>query len=173
MIPYNPIAGGLLSGKHRREAGPMPSTRFTHPTAGARYRDRYWHERELETVEALRPLAAEAGMSDGADWLSAWVLGESRHHGANRRREPPEQLDDALAAVDKGSRRGAQGASRRADARVPLGRRHPLIRRPSWRRVAILDDYQNVARRMADWASLPAGTEVVVFPDHLARSRRA
>jgi len=34
-------------------------------------------------------------------------------------------------------------------------------------RVAILDDYQNVARRMADWASLPAGTDVVVFPDHL------
>jgi phosphoglycerate dehydrogenase-like enzyme len=35
-------------------------------------------------------------------------------------------------------------------------------------RVAILDDYQNVARRMADWASLPAGTDVVVFPDHLS-----
>src|SRR5262245_4986836 len=34
-------------------------------------------------------------------------------------------------------------------------------------RVAILDDYQSVARRMADWASLPAGTEVVVFIDHL------
>lgn len=34
-------------------------------------------------------------------------------------------------------------------------------------RVAILDDYQGVARRMADWASLPAGTEVVVFADHL------
>src|SRR5262249_37219270 len=35
-------------------------------------------------------------------------------------------------------------------------------------RVAILDDYQNVARRVADWASLPAGTEVVVFADHLS-----
>jgi phosphoglycerate dehydrogenase-like enzyme len=35
-------------------------------------------------------------------------------------------------------------------------------------RVAILDDYQGVARRMADWGRLPAGTEVVVFPDHLA-----
>ena len=34
-------------------------------------------------------------------------------------------------------------------------------------RVAILDDYQHVARRMADWASLPASTEVVVFSDHL------
>src|SRR5207237_10028658 len=35
-------------------------------------------------------------------------------------------------------------------------------------RVAILDDYQNVARRMADWTTLPAGTEVVVFADHLS-----
>ncbi len=37
----------------------------------------------------------------------------------------------------------------------------------SMTRVAILDDYQGVARRMADWASLPPGTEVVVFADHL------
>ena len=35
-------------------------------------------------------------------------------------------------------------------------------------RVALLDDYQGVALRMADWKSLPAGTEVVAFPDHLA-----
>src|SRR5215510_7139471 len=35
-------------------------------------------------------------------------------------------------------------------------------------RVAILDDYQNVALRMADWKALPAGTEVVVFEDHLS-----
>ena len=35
-------------------------------------------------------------------------------------------------------------------------------------RVAILDDYQNVSRRMADWTSLPAGNEVVVFADHLS-----
>ena len=35
-------------------------------------------------------------------------------------------------------------------------------------RIAILDDYQGVARRMADWASLPAGTELVVFADHIA-----
>jgi phosphoglycerate dehydrogenase-like enzyme len=35
-------------------------------------------------------------------------------------------------------------------------------------RVAILDDYQRVARRMADWSALPAGTDVTVFEDHLA-----
>ena len=35
-------------------------------------------------------------------------------------------------------------------------------------RVALLDDYQGVALGMADWKSLPTGTEVVVFKDHLA-----
>jgi phosphoglycerate dehydrogenase-like enzyme len=35
-------------------------------------------------------------------------------------------------------------------------------------RVAILDDYQGVARELADWDGLPAGTEVVAFRDHLA-----
>jgi len=35
-------------------------------------------------------------------------------------------------------------------------------------RVALLDDYQGVALGMADWKSLPAGTEVAVFKDHLS-----
>jgi phosphoglycerate dehydrogenase-like enzyme len=35
-------------------------------------------------------------------------------------------------------------------------------------RVAILDDYQGMALRLADWASLPAGGEVVAFRDHVA-----
>ena len=35
-------------------------------------------------------------------------------------------------------------------------------------RLAILDDYQSVALRMADWKALPADTEVVVFEDHLS-----
>jgi len=35
-------------------------------------------------------------------------------------------------------------------------------------RIAVLDDYQNVAREMADWASLGADCEVVSFREHLA-----
>jgi aryl-alcohol dehydrogenase-like predicted oxidoreductase len=100
VIPYNPLAGGFLSGKHRREAGPTPGTRFTLGTAGGRYRERYWREREFETVEALRPLAAEAGLSLTRLAL-AWVLAEPAITapivGASR----PDQLDDALAAVEK------------------------------------------------------------------------
>ncbi len=35
-------------------------------------------------------------------------------------------------------------------------------------KVAILDDYQGIASGMADWDSLPDGTEVEFFRDHLA-----
>ncbi|HEX2036669.1 MAG TPA: D-2-hydroxyacid dehydrogenase family protein [Chloroflexota bacterium] len=35
-------------------------------------------------------------------------------------------------------------------------------------RVAILDDYQGVALQMADWGTLPTGTELQVFRHHLA-----
>jgi aryl-alcohol dehydrogenase (NADP+) len=100
VIPYNPLAGGLLSGKHRFQGGPTAGTRFTLGTAARRYQERYWHEREFETVEALRGLAAEAGMSMVQLALS-WVLAHpaitSPIVGASR----PAQLDDAVAAVGK------------------------------------------------------------------------
>ena len=35
-------------------------------------------------------------------------------------------------------------------------------------RVAILDDYQKVARDMADWGSLPKNVEPTFFHDHLS-----
>jgi len=100
VIPYNPLAGGFLSGKHRRESGPTPGTRFTLGSAAGRYQERYWHEREFATVEALRPLAAAAGLSPTRLAL-AWVLAEPAITapivGASR----PDQLDDAIAATEK------------------------------------------------------------------------
>jgi len=100
VIPYNPLAGGFLSGKHRRDTGPTAGTRFTLGNAAERYQDRYWHEREFETVEALRPLAAEAGMSL-TRLAVAWMLAEpaitSPIVGASR----PDQLDDVLPATEK------------------------------------------------------------------------
>ncbi len=99
VIPYNPLAGGLLTGKHRREDGPEEGSRFTLGNAGPRYQDRYWHEREFATVEELRPLAVEAGM-DMTTLAVAWVLANpvitAPIVGASR----PEQLDATLAAAE-------------------------------------------------------------------------
>jgi 1-deoxyxylulose-5-phosphate synthase len=100
VIPYNPLAGGFLSGKHRRESGPTPGTRFTLGTAGRRYQDRYWHEREFASVEGLRSLAAEGGLPL-TQLALGWVLAEPAVTapivGASR----PDQLDDAIAATEK------------------------------------------------------------------------
>ena len=35
-------------------------------------------------------------------------------------------------------------------------------------KVVILDDYQNVALRMADWSSVASRAEITVFTDHVA-----
>ena len=99
VIPYNPIAGGLLSGKHSRANPPPESTRFTLGTAGKMYQDRYWHDREFDTVEALHGLADEAGVSL-VTLAVAWVLANPAVTapiiGASR----PEQLGASLAAAE-------------------------------------------------------------------------
>jgi aryl-alcohol dehydrogenase (NADP+) len=99
VIPYNPIAGGLLSGKHNRDAGPEEGSRFTLGSAAQRYQDRYWHEGMFATVEQIRPLCAEAGMPM-AQLAVAWVLANPAVTapiiGASR----PEQLAPVLAAAE-------------------------------------------------------------------------
>jgi aryl-alcohol dehydrogenase-like predicted oxidoreductase len=97
VIPYNPIAGGLLTGKHRRQA-PETGGRFTLGTAGQMYQERYWHDREFDTVDALAPLAAKAGVSTttlAVQWVLAHPVITSAIVGASR----PEQLADSLAAA--------------------------------------------------------------------------
>jgi aryl-alcohol dehydrogenase-like predicted oxidoreductase len=99
VIPYNPIAGGLLTGKHDRSGQPEEGTRFTLGTAGNMYKDRYWHEGQFETVEEIRAVAKEAGLSM-TTMAVAWVLANpavtSPIIGASR----PSQLVDTIAAAD-------------------------------------------------------------------------
>jgi aryl-alcohol dehydrogenase (NADP+) len=99
VLPYNPIAGGFLSGKHDLMAGAAEGSRFTGGIVAEVYRGRYWHERMFETVEKLLPICAEAGMTM-ATMALAWVLANpvvtSAIIGASR----PEQLDDLVAALD-------------------------------------------------------------------------
>lgn len=98
VIPYNPIAGGLLSGKHQHGAI-TEGTRFTVGRAGAMYQDRYWHEREFATVEQLRPLAHEADMSL-VQMAVAWVLANPTITAPIIGASKPEQLDDSLKAAE-------------------------------------------------------------------------
>jgi 1-deoxyxylulose-5-phosphate synthase len=101
VIPYNPLAGGLLSGKYRLDDKPTEG-RFSAELGqhfGDVYRERYWHEKQFESVERMKALASEIG-EPLAKIAIAWILANpvvtSVILGASR----PEQLTDTLGAVD-------------------------------------------------------------------------
>ena len=99
VIPYNPIAGGLLSGKHDRSKPPEEGTRFTLGTAGRMYQDRYWHDNVFDTVDQLGKLANEAGIplpTLAVAWTLANPAITAPIVGASR----PDQLDATVAALD-------------------------------------------------------------------------
>jgi 1-deoxyxylulose-5-phosphate synthase len=97
VIPYNPLAGGFLSGKHQ-PGSPTEGGRFTLGAAAGRYQERYWHDRMFAVVDEIRPIADEAGVSM-ATLAMQWVLANpvitSPIVGASR----PEQLSDPVAAL--------------------------------------------------------------------------
>jgi len=99
VIPYNPLAGGLLTGKYKPDSKPEQNTRFTLGTAGTMYQGRYWNDRSFETVTQLHKLADEAGVplaTLAVAWVMANPLITAPLLGASR----PEQLDATLAAAD-------------------------------------------------------------------------
>jgi len=101
VIPYNPLAGGMLTGKHSAKAPPPEGSRFQLGTAGARYQERYWHAREFETIDALRAVAAAAGMTL-ATMAMRWVISNTAITAPIVGASKPEQLTDSLAAAEQG-----------------------------------------------------------------------
>jgi len=101
VIPYNPLAGGLLTGKHDGASPPQQGTRFTLGTAGARYQARYWNEREFSTVEEVRAVAKQAGMTMPTMAIS-WVLSNPAITSPIIGASASGQLADSLAAAEKG-----------------------------------------------------------------------
>jgi 1-deoxyxylulose-5-phosphate synthase len=99
VIPYNPIAGGLLSGKHRRGDPPAEGSRFTLGNAGRMYQGRYWHDREFDTVDQLRAISEEVGVS--LVTLSvAWVLANETITAPIIGASHPDQLAASLEAAE-------------------------------------------------------------------------
>jgi len=72
-VVYNPLAGGLLTGKHNQEVF-TAGTRFDNNRL---YQDRYWHTQDFHAVERLRAIACLAGRS-----LISLSLNWLQHHAA-------------------------------------------------------------------------------------------
>jgi aryl-alcohol dehydrogenase-like predicted oxidoreductase len=99
VIVYNPLAGGLLTGKHAAEAPPAPGTRFTMGASGELYRERYWHAAQFEAVATLKDYCRGRGW-DLATASVAWVLHQPGITAAIVGASRPEQLDATLAAPE-------------------------------------------------------------------------
>lgn len=92
---YNPLAGGLLTGKYRAEAEPDAGTRFGAGSTAAAYRERYWHDREFQAVKRIVELAQLADLAPER-LAVAWVLAQRGVTcaivGASRASQLPEVL---------------------------------------------------------------------------------
>jgi aryl-alcohol dehydrogenase-like predicted oxidoreductase len=97
VIVYNPLAGGFLTGKHRRGAPPADNTRFA--VAGKLYRDRYWNEASFEAIERLRAFFDKRGKSLTHVAVS-WVLKQQAVTSAIVGATSPNQLRDTLGGFD-------------------------------------------------------------------------
>lgn len=96
-VVYNPLAGGLLTGKHRSDK-PLGGTRFD---KNKMYRDRYWHPGCHSAVEQLRRAAPRAGrslVSLSLNWLLHHSPADCVILGASRL----DQLEENLRAAGEG-----------------------------------------------------------------------
>ena len=102
MTVFNPLAGGLLTGKHSFDR--VIDGRFN---GNKQYMDRYWNEDSFRGVELLRPVAEEAGLSL-ADLSIKWC---AQH----------DFVDSVLigATSRSGQRSPVRGISITADSNVP------------------------------------------------------
>ena len=98
LTVYNPICGGLLTGKHRIVGGPTKNTRFADDKD---YVARYWNEANFQAVTRLTEIAQEAGISlielamrwiASHDFVTALISGCSKM----------EQLEQNIPLLDNG-----------------------------------------------------------------------
>jgi aryl-alcohol dehydrogenase-like predicted oxidoreductase len=95
LLPYVPLASGLLTGKYRHNEPLPPGTRLAN---SARHVGRVLSERNWRIVEALRSFAVERGhtlLELAMSWLASRPYIPSIIAGATR----PEQVEQNIAAV--------------------------------------------------------------------------
>jgi aryl-alcohol dehydrogenase-like predicted oxidoreductase len=98
VVPYNPLAGGLLTGKHKKASGPITGTRFD---GNQLYLNRYWHDDYFAAVEDLRIIATESGKSL-VELSLQWILGQSQVDSVILGASRIEQLEENLKACEGG-----------------------------------------------------------------------
>lgn len=101
VIAFNPLAGGLLTGKYSPEQQePTPGTRFALGGAtGKLYRNRYWHPEDLQVTAELHAFFQKRG-KPLAQVVVAWMLRRPEITAAIVGATRPEQLDQSIPAAN-------------------------------------------------------------------------
>ena len=94
MLPYSPLASGLLTGKYRRNAPLPPGTRLA---ATQRLAERYLTERNWAIAEKLGDFAAARGKTM-LELAFSWLLAQSPVTSVIAGATKPEQLEQNVKA---------------------------------------------------------------------------
>jgi aryl-alcohol dehydrogenase-like predicted oxidoreductase len=99
VIAYNPLAGGMLTGRYREKQEYDANQRFGLKNSGELYRKRYWKDAVFEEVNRLGSYCDARGKSLTHVAL-AWVLAQPGITCAILGASKPEQLQDSLKGVE-------------------------------------------------------------------------
>jgi aryl-alcohol dehydrogenase-like predicted oxidoreductase len=101
VIVFNPLAGGLLTGKHAPGKPPAKGTRFSDELESSAevYRKRYWHDEALAAVGELHAFFKKRDKSLAAAAI-AWTLRRPELTAAIVGASRPAQLDVTLKAPE-------------------------------------------------------------------------
>ncbi len=99
VIAYNPLAGGLLTGRYRKGQQVEEHTRFSLQNAGPLYRERYWQEAQFDAVERLQSFFDDRGQSIIRAAV-AWVLEQPGITAAIVGASRPEQLNESVQGAE-------------------------------------------------------------------------
>ena len=121
VIPWSPLAGGLLTGKYKRGEEPPEGARFA-DTSNPLYRRRL-NDRIYDVVEGLEPMAQEKGVSL-SQFSLAWCMHQPGVTSPIIGPRTMEQLKDNLAAADitfsEDELRAINRVARRGDSVAPF-----------------------------------------------------
>ena len=95
-ICYNPLAGGLLTGKQNFKTGPLAGTRFD---GNQMYLNRYWKADYFAAVESLKEIAQRAGRSL-PELALAWVVQQPATQSVILGASKIEHLEANLRAIE-------------------------------------------------------------------------
>lgn len=94
MLPYSPLAGGVLTGKYHRAAA-LPGSVRAQENAEVRFTDKNWDI--VDTLVAVAAFAGQTPAQAAINWLRSKPWVSAPIIGANT----PEQLHDTIDGLDR------------------------------------------------------------------------